>query len=115
MKAGRDVLLFTTAIIYLGANTRTERITAETVHQTEMILLKESREGKKMLHFLPPTCEKMHYRHGDVSSHDALRLSLGIMAAGPGTRSINHSDGCHVYPSEACRNSICTVQLFRHG
>lgn len=111
MKAGRDVLLFTTAIIYLRANTPTERITEETVHQAEMILLKESGE-KKLLHFLPPTCEKMHYGHGHVSSHDALRLSLGIMAAGYGTRSINHSDVCRVYPSEACRNSICTVQLF---
>lgn len=46
MKAGRDVLLFTTAIIYLRANTRTERITEESVDQTEMILLKESREKK---------------------------------------------------------------------
>ncbi|KAK3564149.1 hypothetical protein QTP86_009031 [Hemibagrus guttatus] len=33
VKAGRDVLLFTTAIIYLRANTRTERITEEeTLH-----------------------------------------------------------------------------------
>lgn len=109
------MLLFTAAIIYLRANTRTEHITEETVHQTEMILLNESREKKTTLHFLPPTCEKMHYGHGHVSSHDALRLSLGIMAAGSGTRSINHSDVCRVYPSEACRNSICTVQLFCYG
>lgn len=83
----------------------------ETVHQIEIILLKEN-GGRKTPYFPPPTCKKMHYEHRDVSSHDALRFSLGIMASGSGTCSINHGDWCRVYPSEACRNSICTVQLF---